>query len=166
MAKKDKAEEIDSRLSTEATDFTNSVEAPKGWEDEQTGFPPYWNPLHVGNSFRGIVTGYDDKDENFPRYVLRATVPLICAQGPAEDAEKVNVAVGESFSTSVYVALPLHKYLGEEVYVIVKNFRVGVGQGDGIWQFRLLISPDARKRVRDRELAAASANPLMNPGEA
>lgn len=123
--------------------------APEGWEVEQTGFPPYWNPGE-GKAFKGVVIGLDNKDESFQRFALRATSPLMCQRGPADESEEVLVKPGEYFSVSAYAALPLEKYIGVEVYVAVKGKRK-LQDAKTLWEFTVMISPESRKILADRE---------------
>jgi hypothetical protein len=137
--------------------------APQGWEDEQTGFPPYWNP-EVGKAFRGVVLGLDEKDPDFPRYAFKATDQVMCARGPADEAEKVIIKPGEFFSCSAYAALPLQRYIGFEVYVMAKNKR-DIKGGKELWEFSLKIHPEEKKKLLALEAkrlseSNASSNPL------
>ena len=142
----------------------NTIAAPDGWEEEQISFPPYWNPAAIGNSFRGIPQGLDNRDPDFPRFVLLATVPIKCEQGPRDDVEEVTVQPGELFTTSVYAALPLDRYIGWEVWVTVKDWIPDVGKGDGVWRFGLRMKPEDRAKYHAQQLEEAKANPLMTNG--
>lgn len=166
MAKNDKsdkrAEEEDRKrmAGEEENPNVRSVAAPEGWEDEQTGFPPYWAPRGVGDSFKGIVLYLDERDPKFKRWTLRATVDLECQSGPSEDAEPRTVRAGEFFTISEYAALPMAPYMGIEVWVQVRAWREGVGQGEGMWDWKLKISPESRRIVQariDQQLADARA---------
>jgi hypothetical protein len=136
--------------------------APQGWEDEQTGFPPYWNP-EVGKTFRGVVLGLDEKDPDFKRFALKATDQIMCAQGPADDAEQVIVKPGEFFTCSAYAALPLERYVGFEVFVMAKNKR-DIKGGKELWEFKLMIHPDEKKKLVALEAKRlAEMNAPSNP---
>lgn len=139
-------------------------EAATDWVEQQTGFPPYWNPAisdeGKGNGFAARVMARDERDPDFIRYVLQATKGLRCHNGPAEDAEEVLVKAGEYFTCSDYAALPLADYFGEEVVVITKGKRKlnpseRNPQKRDLWQFRILTSPETSMRLQARREAQA-----------
>src|ERR1051325_10393128 len=134
---------------------------PAGWVDEQTGFPPYWSPVE-GASFRGTVMARDNRDPDFHRYVIRSSTAIECAQGPADEAEPVQVAPGELFSLSTYAALPLDDYMGFEVFVTAKNKRKIQGGKQDLWVFKLMVSPDTKAKVLALRQAKDKENPLLN----
>lgn len=140
----------------------NVSQAPEGWVDEQTGFPPYWTPVE-GASFRGTVMARDDRDPKFNRYVISSSTPLECAQGPAEDAEPVHVLPGDMFSLSTYAALPLDDYMGFEVFVTAVNKRKIQGGSQDLWIFKLKVSPDTKAKVLALRKEKDKDNPLLNP---
>jgi hypothetical protein len=149
--------------SNKAAASTVNPTAPQGWEEEQTGFPPYWNPS-PGKAFRGVVLGLDEKDPDFPRYAFKATDQVICARGPADDAEEVIVKAGEFFTCSGYAALPLQRYIGFEVFVVAKSKR-DIKGGKELWEFSLKIHPEEKKKLlalEAKRLAESTApvNPL------
>src|SRR4029078_6877555 len=64
-------------------EIPNAIASPDGGEEEAIGFPPYWNPIGIGNSFRGIPQALDTRDPGFHRYVVLCTADeLKCKQGP------------------------------------------------------------------------------------
>lgn len=146
-------------------------EAPEGWEEEQIGFPPYWNPRMefidpqvpskgykpgTGNSFLGTVVNRDERDENFPRYIIQASRPIICQSGPAAEAEEILVQKGEFFSMSVYASLPLEDYFGMEVWVQPVSKRKikddpETGDPRQVWRFKLMVSPASKKLLKERK---------------
>lgn len=132
-------------------------EAVTGWEEEQVGFPPYWNPSHVGNALIAKVIMRDERDPSFVRYILQAVkFPLVCKKGPSEDAEQVIVQPGEFFTMSAYAALPLERFFDLEVVVKVANKRKLPGNeaSDGVkrdlWEFKVLVSPESKKILANR----------------
>jgi hypothetical protein len=89
----------------------------EGWEEVETGFPPYWKPA-VGKILMGKVCVVDFRDPSFPRVVLQATkVAIPCQRGPVDGAEDVTVKPGEFFTMSEYAALNLSAYIDLEVAI-------------------------------------------------
>jgi len=143
-----------------------NMAAPAGWETEQIGFPPYWNPTmkedekgktiaNTGNAFLGMPIQRDDRDPNFQRYVVEALRPIMCKKGPAEDAEEILVKTGEFFTCSVYAALPLEDYFGYEVFVKPVRKRklaatAEIPQKRDLWDFELQVSPETKKLLKQR----------------
>lgn len=149
------------------------------WVEQQTGFPPYWNPAidektGKGNGFRATVMALDARDPDFQRYVLQAKQPLRCANGPAEDAEAVLVGAGEYFTCSDYAALPLSDFFGEEVVVLTKKKRKLAATADNaqkrdLWVFRILTSPETSMRLqaaREKQAKALAERQAMEAAEA
>lgn len=144
----------------------NNIPMPEGWENEQIGFPPYWNPTMqeddkgktvagTGNAFLAIPIDKDERNPEFKRYVLEAIHPIMCKKGPAEDAEEILVQVGEFFTCSVYAALPLEDYYGIPVYVRPVRKRklaptAEINQKRDLWDFELKVSPADKKRLKER----------------
>ncbi len=90
-------------------------DAPEGFEDIPTGFPPYWVAAE-GAKFMGVVVAQDDSDEEFTRIIIQATKPVKAYRG-AGKAEAVTVNPGEFFTVSVYSNLNLMPFAGLEVFV-------------------------------------------------
>ena len=142
----------------EVTDFDKALlDAVKGWEAEQIGFPPYWNPKVIGNKLLARPVLLDTRDENFHRYVMVATqVPIQCQRGPADGAEAVVVKPGEMFTMSPYAALPLDRYFDIEVFITVTGKRKLPGNEESmnkprdLWEFELKVSPNDRKMLNAR----------------
>jgi hypothetical protein len=126
-------------------------ELTKGFVEEQTSFPPYWQP-EEGKMFVGRVLALDERDPAFSRFIIQAMTPCDCARGPAKDAEEVKVSPGDQFSISVYSALPLHLYLGEVVEVTAKGLR-SLRNGNDLWEFRLRCSPETKAIANKRRAA-------------
>jgi hypothetical protein len=140
--------------------------APEGWENEQIGFPPYWNPTMkeddhgktipgTGNAFLAIPIDTDERNPEFKRYVLEAVRPITCRKGPADDAEEILVQQGEFFTCSVYAALPLEQYYGIPVFVQPVRKRKlppsqEVNQKRDLWDFSLKVSPADKKKLKER----------------
>lgn len=147
--------------------------APEGWENEQIGFPPYWNPSmkldekgktipETGNSFLGIPIDLDERNPDFPRYVIEAIRPIICKKGPAEDAEEILVKPGEFFTCSNYAALPLKEYFGYEVWVAPSRKRKLAANEENpqkrdLWDFDLKVSPKTKLLLKQRRAQEATA---------
>lgn len=144
----------------------NYGDTPDGWVEEQTGFPPYWNPElanpgEVCKRFQGIVIGKDDRDPDFIRFVLKATKTIMCGEGPKDDKADIEVQEGQYFSVSDYVALPLEKYIGHEVLVMSVSKRK-IDGGKSLWKWRLMVSPETRKAIAAAEAKMlAEANALF-----
>jgi hypothetical protein len=89
----------------------------QGWEEIETGFPPYWKP-DVGKMILAKVCVVDYRDASFPRIVLQATkLSIPCQRGPVTDAEDVIVKPGEFFTMSEYAALNLANFIDFEVAI-------------------------------------------------
>lgn len=82
------------------------------YEKDQVGFPPYWKPVDTGDWFRGKVLMLDDRDPDFPRYVIEATQEFYAYKGTALDAEPILVLPGELYTINSYSSLPLERYYG------------------------------------------------------
>jgi hypothetical protein len=119
-----------------------------GTEEEQIGFPPYWSPAS-GRRLKIRVTAFDQRDPTFPRWVVQATHDVACQSGPSDEAEPRLVKKGEFFSMSLYAALPLQKYVGEEVIVECKDNR-DIGSGKTLWVWSLRCTPEVKARVAQR----------------
>jgi hypothetical protein len=140
-------------------------EAAQEWVEQQTGFPPYWNPVvdedsGKGNGFKAKVMARDERDPEFIRYVLQATMGLRCQNGPADDAEEVLVKPGEYFTCGDYAALPLSDYFGEEVVVLtIRKRKLAANEKNpqkrDLWNFKILVSPETALRLEERREAQA-----------
>lgn len=102
--------------------------------NEETGFPPYWQP-GIGKVFKATVMSRDDREPDFIRYHLLALAPVMCAKGPADDSEEILINPGEFFTCSEYAALHLHKYFGMDIKVVT-------------WRKRKLDANEASKGVK------------------
>jgi hypothetical protein len=132
------------------------IPIPEGYEDQQTGLPPYWSPdeeaLEQGKAqyFHARVIDYDDTNPEFHRWVLQALAPTICHRGPARDAEEVHVRIGEFFSVSDWAGLPLARYLGHPVFVFAKNKRPFGTKGRTVWEWGLRTTKEVAALVAKR----------------
>lgn len=121
----------------------------EGLVEEQTGFPPYWKP-EIGKWFKATVMRKDTRDENFIRYELMALKAVICAKGPADDAEEIIVNEGEFFTCSTYATLPLDTYFGLDVMVIthktqkLKGNEASRGVPRDLFHFKVLVTTDTK----------------------
>lgn len=133
-----------------------------GWEKEQIGFPPYWNPV-VGAKILCKPVMCDARDPEFPRYVMQATrMPIECAQGPSEEREPVIVQPGDYFTMSVYGALPpetMQLYMGIEIMIHCKSQRKlsptdeSRGVPRKLFVFEIMVHPSAKKLIGERKEA-------------
>lgn len=130
------------------------VEVPSDWVEEATGFPPYWTPEENNAQFRAVPLMIDLRDMEFPRYILRATIPVSCSKGPQDNQEEITVQPGDLFTCSTYASLKLEQYFGHEVMVFSTEKRSLKG-GKSLWQFRVFVSPQTRKLL-DAERSEAS----------
>lgn len=130
--------------------------------EEQTGFPPYWNP-GIGKWFKATVMNRDERDPDFIRYHLLALAPVVCAKGPSDDAEEIEVQPGEFFTCSAYAALPLDKYFGIDIKVITYKTRklpgndASKGVKRDLFEFKILVTPDTRNLLEAGRKAEAKA---------
>lgn len=130
----------------------NQTAAPEGWEQEQTGFPPYWTP-EEGATFRGTVIEFDPDTENdggFPRFTLVSSGPLLCHQGPVDDQIEIMIKQGDRFNVSQYASLPLEEYLGFEVWAKAVSKRP-ISGGKSVWVFDLRVAPETKRLVAERQ---------------
>lgn len=140
------------------TDFDKAIqEAVADFKEEQIGFPPYWSPDEIGDKILCKPILFDNKDENFPRYVMICTrVPLKCFRGPADNQQEVVVKPGEMFTMSPYAALPLDRYYDIEVYIQTTGRRklpgneASEGKPRDLWEWKLMVSKDDQKLLNAR----------------
>jgi hypothetical protein len=148
---------------------TSSMPDESDMEEEQIGFPPYWNP-EIGKKFYARVEQLDMRDPAFVRYVCsNQGDPLDCFTGPTDDQKEKIVRKGERFSLSAYAALPLHDYIGFNVLVTVKGKQKVPNQPSPMWIFSIAISKSDKQRlltmrrgVGKRALALRKANPVTS----
>lgn len=140
------------------------LDAVKGWEREQTGFPPYWKPKHEGDLFFGKPILKDERDPEFPRFVIQATkFPIVCQQGPADGADVVIVRPGDYFTCSVWSALPLEDFIDIETCVMAEKERklpgneASKGVPRKLWVWNARVTPESRKLIRERRQETAKA---------
>lgn len=150
--------------STESTEIDFSA-----FQEEQVGFPPYWNP-EEGKQFYALPISRDERDPDFHRYVLQAFQDVDCQIGPSDDAETVKVKKGEFFTCSTYAALPLELYALAKtpVLVSVKKKRELKGNKE-LWIFSVALAPADKKRldsVRTELMAQLGALPSPSNAEA
>lgn len=142
----------------------------EGWEEEQVGFAPYWNP-EEGKFFYGKVVARDERDPDFMRYLVQALMPHQCKRGAADDAEDVLVGTNEYFSISVYYSL------SEPFDFALENFtakgdpmpmkvtaikKVKTKAGQPCWTWKMHLPPEYKKKLQaarelDRLAKAADA---------
>lgn len=139
-----------------------SLVPEEGWQEEATGFDPYWTP-ELGKTFRAMVIDIDDKDSDFIRYRMQnaGDEAIVCQRGPASDAEEIEVQPGEHFTCSAYASLPLNQFYGIEVRVVVYENRKLPGNEQSfnkprdLWLFKVLVSPEDKKALADMRRAGA-----------
>jgi len=129
--------------------------APEGFVEEQIGFPPYWTP-EEGKSFYARVIEFDDRDPEFPRYIMQAGRETPCEQGGGEKMRPITVKKGEFFTVSEYSGLPLGRYIGIPVFVTALNKRKLEGNRT-TWDWTLRIPEQAKAILQKRREAAATA---------
>lgn len=145
-----------------------------GLVEEQTGFPPYWAPeanddnIATSKGFKGTVILKDDRDPEFPRYVLKTAQRLKCKEGTAAEDNVVWVEAGQFFTCSVYATLRLDQYIGMEIVVIPVSKR-SIKGGKELWKFRLMVGQADHKALQEwraAQLEAAKAKRLAEIHEA
>jgi hypothetical protein len=140
-------------------------------EDENLGFPPYWNPSE-GGKFAATVITLDDGDPDFKRWVFQAAHDLECHTGPkgedGSEPEKVLVKKGEFFSTSDYVQFRLHQYVGLEVMIYVKGGKVKIAGGKTMWSMGMRVSTAVKELLNKRrmERSMGTGVPMASMGGA
>ncbi len=163
-----KLEEAKAALEKEAVDIDEAkLQAllneliPTDWKEEAVGFPPYWK-AEVGEGIRGILLARDDRDANFVRYHIEATVPVECRKGKVDDGEVVTVGTGEIFTMSAYRGLPLENYFGYEVAIVCVGSRKlpPNDESEGIPRdflvFRTFIPPQVSKLLAEQRKTNAN----------
>lgn len=130
--------------------------APDDWEEETTGFPPYWNPGE-GKSFRAQILLVDSRDPAFVRFVCvnKGKSALLCARGPADDAEPVEVPVGGQFTISHYDGLPLAFLLGQEAIFLAKEKVKTNTPGRTVWIWKMKCESKVKALLNERRVLAA-----------
>jgi hypothetical protein len=123
------------------------------YEEEKLDLPPYW-VTDVGKSFAARVLDLDDRDPDFPRYVLEAMAPIECQSGPRDEAEDVRVEIGDYFTCSTYAGLPLERYIGCRVLVKCVDTRK-TSQPKPMFVFKMTMHPEDKKMVLDERKAIA-----------
>ncbi len=135
---------------------TISAVVPDDYVEEQVTFPPYWKP-DVAKGWRGVVIARDEREMNFPRYIIESSLTLDCRTGKVNDGEIVTVHPGMNFSISAYKALPLDRYFGLEVAVICTAQRTGLppnenseGMPRDMWVWKMMVSPQVKELLVSR----------------
>lgn len=139
-------------------ELARTIEAivPDGYVEQQITFPPYWKP-QLGKGWRGTIVRRDERQSDFPRYVIESAVTLDCQNGPVRDGEIFTVEPGEEFTMGVYAALPLHNYFDMEVAVIAVGSdplppnEKSDGRPRTLWRFRLFTNKAADKELKQRK---------------
>lgn len=139
---------------------TEVVTQTKDWEEEQISFPPFWKPewnpdTKSGNAFFGMPVEFDDRDPDFPRYVMQTESVITCEKGDKANREVVQVQKGEFFTLSAYAALPLDRFIGMRVLVEVVGQR-DVGQPQPMYVFKLKVSPADKAQLAEHRKARAA----------
>lgn len=138
-------------------DFSDwEKDVPAGWEDEQVGFPPYWNPS-VGKVFMGTPLFKDERDPDFIRYHIQASRDEVCATGPADGAEPVPVKKGEIFTVSAYSGLPLDEFFGLEMMAVALKLVPTKKAGQERWVWKVRLPPQSKKLLQERRAQKATA---------
>lgn len=132
------------------------------------GFPPYWK-ADMAKGFRGIILMRDERDPEFVRYHIENTGPraLDCQQGSVDDGVVESVAPGSIFTCSAYGALPLDRFFGFEVVVMVTGSRKlpGNKRSNGVprdmWEFKVLVKPEIDALLKSRRAEDAKHVSLL-----
>lgn len=166
-AKAPKTEPKNAAIASDA----NAVQTPdfSKFVDESVGFAPYWSPK-PGAWFYGALTALDARDPEFIRYecINLGPNPITCARGPADNAEPVQVAVGERFTISQYALLAdlFNFYLecGADGFAVpfrcTSVEKIKGGQGT-LWVYKVDMLPEVKKVLgeirRKKSVKAISA---------
>lgn len=141
------------------------------WTEEQVGFAPYWQPKK-GASFIARVVQKDEGEGNqFTRYLLQAGESIDCKRGPADEAEDVKVEKGELFTISVYYSLQglfdfyLENRFKPWMKVTAVEERKTSTPGQTVWTWKLLVSPEDKKKADQIRTAKLSAKKEEKPAE-
>ncbi len=139
-----------------APNKTNSAKAPadpyESWEEESTGFPPYFEPGE-GRHFMGMPIEVDDTDPDFRRYLLVAGEDVQCFRGPKDDQTEVIVKKGEHFTVGDYYNLPLYKYANIMLRVACKE-KIETKSNRTVWTFSVKMSPEDKKMLAAAETSS------------
>jgi len=128
-------------------------------EEQTTSFPPYWK-AGLGKGFVAKIVDLDARDPDFLRYVLEASGPVDCFNGPTDNAVAVKVQKGELFTTGVYRGAALHKYMGLEdpITLVCVGTREVKGRPNDMWVFKILTSKRDHATMAERTAIEAQNN--------
>jgi hypothetical protein len=154
MSKKNFAEElpIDGASLLPETDTVEQV----------LGFPAYWEPSDEPNAngnhgvIYATVTGFDDSDPDFERWIFTAKHTTRCFKGPVGDQKEIIVQPGQFFSVANKVQLRLKPYIGLDVQLTAKD-KVKIDGGKTMWNFRLDVTKETAKLLTERRVAMTKA---------
>ncbi len=128
-------------------------------EEENLGFPPYWNPS-AGARFVAVPAMYDDSDPAFHRWVWQASHDIQCHKGSKGDEEgedystPVLVKKGEFFSTSNYAQFAkLPQLIGLEVMIEVTG-KVKLDAKKTLWEMVCRMSKTTKAILAERRQRA------------
>lgn len=155
----------------EAKSFDIASLIPSDWEADDSGkFPPYWTPIwdeknKKGNGFKAFVQFIDDTNPEFLRYVLKASVDMVCRRGSklSNSVERIRVSAGQQFTVSGYATMPLEMYEGLEVGVVVTGKRMlppneeSEGKPRDLYDFTVCVSPEDKRRLESVEVTDQKA---------
>ena len=144
--------------------FKSKIEAlmaaivPENWTKLDISFPPYFK-AELATGFRAKVLSYEAprNERDFGRFVWQNTGPAIdCRRGAVADGEIETVETGRIFTTGAFAGLPLEKYFGFELAVIVADMRQLPGNEDSdwvprdFWVFETHVSPETLAMIESQ----------------
>jgi hypothetical protein len=90
-----------------------AFEAMEGEEVQGSGFPPYLKPV-VGGLYTFMHVMTDARNPKFIRHnvIHKGKTSIICATGPVDDSEPVEVQPNEMYSISDYKGIPFEDLIG------------------------------------------------------
>jgi len=143
-----------------------AFDASDGVDLIASGFPPYLKP-RVGLTLDFTPQYTDARNPKFLRHVVlhEGDDPIVCASGPVDAAEPVEVNKGELYTISDYKGIPFEDLMGLRVQVICNGRMKLPPLPDGtarapMYTFKLKMSADdsAVFSARKRERMIAEAN--------
>ncbi len=133
-------------------------DAMEGTEVAGSGFPPYMKPV-VGGLYIFTPVMTDARNPKFVRHTVihhGPTPVLICATGPVEDAEPVEVKAGEVYNISDYKGIPFDDLIGLRVTALCTERRKLGPMPDGtarapMFMFKFKLSDEDAKTFAERK---------------
>lgn len=159
---------IDKKSKAPNTTVNPSANEQDSWDEQQTAFPPYWEP-EIGGSFVASCQAIDRRDPAFVRIVWRAIEPLACKTGDKENQEDVLVGEGELFTTGMYAvfaSMTLDEiYVGVPMKVEVTGEKTSKSTGFNYFTFSCKTDPTFRNQIAERRKAFELSQTQAVPAE-